>query len=701
MDDIKKLAKQVAGYVKGDKTKSYDTSATVTKVTDNAIYVHIPGGVSETPVKKTIDAKAGDTVQVHVGSGTAWLTGNRTAPPTDDAEALRAKKVANTALDDATRARQAADSAKAAADTAEAYAQEAKETTDEINAYAETAGKTVTQILNDGETAGVAAQEAKQSAENASEYASRALGNLSTVQSVSETLTWIAQHGTMTLTSDQHLDPTHVYFIVDAQGDYVVSGTHYSIVAEPDEDDLSTYYELTIDESLNNYVGTHLALDGEGLWLLPATSGTNKVLIATGAGSTYTTAGTYLIDGSGNVSASFRADGATMSASGVQIAHLGYGAGKNSGGGTSNAPYYSLGRRTGTIGNWSISEGYDTNASGFVSHVEGIDAVASGYASHAEGRDTIASGSRSHAEGGEVGYNGVDYQTTAQGDYSHAEGGGTVASGNFSHAEGWLTTAGGKYSHVQNLATIANNDNQTAIGKYNDNKSANAFEIGNGTSNNARANAFEVTWTGDVNASGDIEDGSGNVLSDKADSSSLATVATTGAYSDLTGTPTIPTVNDATLTIQKNGTDVQTFTANASTNKTANITVPTATSDLTNDSGFIASDSSGNTTITGKATLGAINGDSLFAYTSISVTTSSIAANASGEATSSASTLSGYYPLAITDVNISTGQASLRRFYFSTQQSERAVVKIGVQNDGTSAKTISATAKILWVKTSV
>lgn len=50
---------------------------------------------------------------------------------------------------------------------------------------------------------------------------------------------------------------------------------------------------------------------------------------------------------------------------------------------------------------------------------------------------------------------------------------------------------------------------------------------------------------------------------------------------------TIPTVNNATLTIQKNGTNVATFTANASSNATANITVPTVTSDLTNDSGFL------------------------------------------------------------------------------------------------------------------
>ena len=48
-----------------------------------------------------------------------------------------------------------------------------------------------------------------------------------------------------------------------------------------------------------------------------------------------------------------------------------------------------------------------------------------------------------------------------------------------------------------------------------------------------------------------------------------------------------PTVNNGTLTIQKNGTNVQTFTANQSENATANIIVPTKTSDLTNDSNFI------------------------------------------------------------------------------------------------------------------
>lgn len=67
----------------------------------------------------------------------------------------------------------------------------------------------------------------------------------------------------------------------------------------------------------------------------------------------------------------------------------------------------------------------------------------------------------------------------------------------------------------------------------------------------------------------------------------LATVATSGSYNDLTDLPTTTTVNDAILTIQRNGSDVATFTANSATAATANIVVPTATSDLTNDSGFV------------------------------------------------------------------------------------------------------------------
>lgn len=66
----------------------------------------------------------------------------------------------------------------------------------------------------------------------------------------------------------------------------------------------------------------------------------------------------------------------------------------------------------------------------------------------------------------------------------------------------------------------------------------------------------------------------------------------------------IPTVNNATLTIQKNGTTVKTFTANASDNVTANITVPTKVSELTNDSGYKTTDNNTTYSLTQDATNG-------------------------------------------------------------------------------------------------
>lgn len=57
----------------------------------------------------------------------------------------------------------------------------------------------------------------------------------------------------------------------------------------------------------------------------------------------------------------------------------------------------------------------------------------------------------------------------------------------------------------------------------------------------------------------------------KVDSSSLATVATSWSYTDLSDKPTIPTVNNSTITVQKNGTDVDSFTTNAAAWKTINI----------------------------------------------------------------------------------------------------------------------------------
>ena len=86
--------------------------------------------------------------------------------------------------------------------------------------------------------------------------------------------------------------------------------------------------------------------------------------------------------------------------------------------------------------------------------------------------------------------------------------------------------------------------------------------------------------------------------------SGLAKVATSGLYGDLTGTPTIPTVNNATLTIKKNGAAVGTFTANASADKEINIEVPAATT---------ASDILTTTTVTSSGTGAVLTGVSVTA----------------------------------------------------------------------------------------
>ena len=95
----------------------------------------------------------------------------------------------------------------------------------------------------------------------------------------------------------------------------------------------------------------------------------------------------------------------------------------------------------------------------------------------------------------------------------------------------------------------------------------------------------------------------------------LSTVALTGSYNDLSDKPTISTVNNGTLTIQKNGTTVDTFTANSSTNKTVNISVPTNTNELTNGAGFITANyavpRSGGAVMTGNTLSRTINNSEL------------------------------------------------------------------------------------------
>lgn len=188
------------------------------------------------------------------------------------------------------------------------------------------------------------------------------------------------------------------------------------------------------------------------------------------------------------------------------------------------------------IGKYSFSNGNRVTASGDYSHAEGERTMASGEASHAEGNYSTASSNFSHAEGN---------WSTASGFSSHVEGSETTASGDYSHAEGNETTASGESSHAEGNSTISSSENQHVQGKYNiedkDNKYAHI--VGNGSNNSTRSNAHTLDWNGNAWFAGKLTQ---------------------------EGTPT----DDKDLITKKYFDD----------NKP---TVPTKTSELTNDSNFL------------------------------------------------------------------------------------------------------------------
>lgn len=103
---MSKLTKQITEAIKKASkptTSAYDTTAVVRRIEGKTAWVHIPGGVDETPVKLTINARAGDNVQVRVSGGSAWIVGNASEPPTSDRKADSAVRLAKKAMKQATK----------------------------------------------------------------------------------------------------------------------------------------------------------------------------------------------------------------------------------------------------------------------------------------------------------------------------------------------------------------------------------------------------------------------------------------------------------------------------------------------------------------------------------------------------------------------------------------------------------------------
>lgn len=476
----KELAQVINNLNKGG-TKPYDTSAVVKRVEGSTAWVHIDGGVEETPVEMTIACKAGDTVKVRLSGGMAYLLGNNTAPPTDDRTALEA-------LGTAGMARKMAKSAEKVANTTEQHTRPA--ITSMITYYKLSNG-TPAQPTEENHV-GWSEEEPLWNPEDDKQlyYSVR----YKTVQGI---ITWtnphvLSSYANLNILQNAILlevgEGSTIGFLMDSNGENILDSNDEEFIAKLGSiTDAYARVEVKSREILQEVSETYV---NQGTSSIQSLSSVMKQtaegvdIYATINGEESDTHShidndSFDIVKNGVTIASFGADGLILKTyNGSALASLGYGEGASASG-TAYAPYFNFGRRRNgsVIGNWSVAEGSGTTASGYISHAEGDFTTASETASHAEGSETTASGKLgSHAEG---------YLTTASGYYSHAEGNETIASGWGAHASGH--------------GTQADSDFQFVMGKYNviDSNNVYALIIGGGNSSN-RKNILAVDWNGNI-----------------------------------------------------------------------------------------------------------------------------------------------------------------------------------------------------------
>ena len=194
--------------------------------------------------------------------------------------------------------------------------------------------------------------------------------------------------------------------------------------------------------------------------------------------------------------------------------------------------------------------GRTTLAQGLYNTVSGKDSVAFGQRNTVNGDQAFAAGQQNEVTtrlGVTLGYQNkatntnsiaIGYKNTSSGSGSVALGDTCESGGTSSTAMGYNTKATGAYSATFGENTQATNRGEVAMGSYNksttstDASEQTAFSFGIGTSDTDRTNALEIKKNGDV------------YIGDK----SLATVATSGSYNDLSNKPTIPSaVTESTV----------------------------------------------------------------------------------------------------------------------------------------------------------
>lgn len=306
-DAVKALSSDVSQPKSG-------TATFVRRDSDGTCWVRLPGADSDTPVNGGMlaEAQPGQAVSYRIESGRLSVIGNASAPSVgavhvqqavqpayEQADraygaAIRAHAAADAAEIDAARAHDAADDAQASADDAATAASNAQSSADAAASAASVAdGK--------AEQAATAASNAQASATQANNYALGALAGLSTLESVIDTVSWFADH--RKASTDTTVDPSKTYYEYDAQ-----TGTMSAVTPEGTENPSQEgWYEL--DETIQNYVASHVATTDDGLYVASLSNGW-RVLVSSGGGDY--TAGVFIVDPQGVIQQATTANGITF-----------------------------------------------------------------------------------------------------------------------------------------------------------------------------------------------------------------------------------------------------------------------------------------------------------------------------------------------------------------------------------------------------
>ena len=327
MNAYAELARQLSGRDPSSR-KSVHTATVVRRDQSGTLWVAIPGGADETPIYETVcDVQPGDIAKVEIENGKARITGSTSSPSisrqTADEMLYPVSLAAHRAEESATTAQTMADSATRSATQAATSAAAAATAASEAVSSAATAYEAAQTASAKADAATASAAEAATQASNALSSAlianAHAIGasmGLSEVERVVGTLNWISQHGSYVPTTEQAVNPAKVYYTRTGSGT-TADPYVYAMAEEPSDDHIADYYELVVDESVQNYIASHLSQTAYGLDLL-VDGTTFRMHIGNVDGSH--AMGTYIVDEQGNVSGKFASDGAQVGAmTGVHV----------------------------------------------------------------------------------------------------------------------------------------------------------------------------------------------------------------------------------------------------------------------------------------------------------------------------------------------------------------------------------------------